>query len=63
MHNDDLFLFKILKFELFFSWWKHVRDIYTSLNPHLYIAKLGYAAAYVFWLQKIRKIYKKKKKK
>ena len=29
---------------------KHVRVMYTPLNPHFYIAKLGYARVYLFFL-------------
>ena len=29
---------------------KHVRDKNTTLNPHVYIVKMGLAGVYLFWL-------------
>ena len=29
---------------------KHVREMYTPLNPTFYIEKLGYAGVYLFYL-------------
>ena len=35
---------------------KHIREMYNPLNPTFYIAKLGYAGVYLFFLFLIQNI-------